>query len=232
MKLQAELQFSGRHWWQDCSESFKTKILRDQYIKEMNAKYQNIKFRAKGERDGITEDLRFEEECTLLEGVDTTPETKLIMTNKTVIIYTDGSSNYRDKSGGIGVYLKFGEIEKIIQKGYSNTTNNRMELRAILEAMRAIKNKSYEVHIYSDSEYCINICTSWIYRWKEEQYAGKQNQDLLELILTELDLFPKGNLIFHWVKGHSGVEGNEIVDMLASEARKAPGEHPDCLKTK
>ena len=149
------------------------------------------------------------------------------MSKKTVVIYTDGSAHYKDKLGGIGVYIKFGKHEKVISKGYYNTTNNRMELRAVIEAMKAITLKDYELHIYSDSELVVNTFTSWIFRWEKESFLGRKNVDLLKEGLEEYYKFPKGNVVFHWVKGHSGIQGNEIADMLASDGRNG-NQHIKC----
>lgn len=222
MNLKVEYQYSiwkdrddsdGR-WWVDSESTFKSKAARTRFINKMNAKYELIEFRAKG--------AEIEEEEIEVD-ICTKTEEEIVMKKKTVIIYTDGSAHYKDKLGGIGVYIKFGSAEKIISKGYSNTTNNRMEMRAIIEAMKAITLKDYEVHIYSDSELCINTFTTWIFRWEKEGFSGRKNVDLLKLGLEEYRKFPKGNLVFHWVKGHNGVQGNEIADMLASDGRT--GEH-------
>ena len=122
-------------WWIESERTFKSKSARTKFINKMNDKYEFIDFKPKGEE--ILEDPE----------PDTTLEKDLKMNKKTVVIYTDGSAHYKDKMGGLGVYIKFGTgsniKEKIISKGYSNTTNNRMELRAVIEAMKAIKLKDY-----------------------------------------------------------------------------------------
>ena len=211
----------GYSWWIDCEETFTTKASRTKFINKMRSKYQYLDFRATGvgsDNLKVKIDIRTEEEIS-------------IMSDKIVTIYTDGSAHYKDKLGGIGVYIKFGKgdqvKEKIISRGYSNTTNNRMELRAIIEAMKAITVKSYEVHIYTDSELCVNTFTSWIIRWEKESYAGRKNVDLLVEGLEELRKFPKGNVVFHWVKGHNGIQGNEIADLLATDGRKSEN-HKKC----
>jgi len=216
MTFKAEYQY--RHWadhidsdkwWIDCGKEFKTKAARTKYLNERNNKYLSICFRAKEE--GIK------------------------MRKRKIVIYTDGSCNYRDKLGGIGVYIKWGKHEKIISKGYSNTTNNRMEIRAVIEAMKSIIDKDkYLVHIYSDSELVVNTFTSWIFRWEADKFADpgqpdgmRKNHDILREGLKEYIKFPKGGVVIKWCKGHNGVDGNEIADMLATEGRKS-GEWIDC----
>jgi len=212
---------TSHSWWVDCEEPLGSKAAMTKFIKKMNSQYEFIDFRAVGapsDNPKVNIDTRTEEDTN-------------IMSDKTVTIYTDGSAHYKDKLGGIGVYIKFGTgdqmKEKIISRGYSNTTNNRMELRAIIEGMKAITLKNYKVHIYTDSELCVNTFTSWIGRWEKEGYAGRKNVDLLIEGLEELRKFPKGNVVFHWVKGHNGIQGNEIADLLATDGRKSSS-HKKC----
>jgi|SRR5690554_1210129 len=197
--------YGGTMWWVDSEKTFKTEATRTRFINKTNLEYTSIYYRRKGD----IEDIK----------LSTSPPNKLVMDKKTIVIYTDGSASYKDKLGGLGIYIQYGKFEKIVSRGYSNTTNNRMELRAVIEAMKEIKDKSFKLHIYSDSEYVVNIFTSWAFKWEKEKFAGKKNVDLLKEGLEEYRKFPKHNILFHWCKGHSGVMGNEIADILAGEGR-------------
>lgn len=219
MTFKAEYQYKhwtnhpdSEKWWISCSKVFKSKAARTRYINDMNKKYiTTCHFRAKKDKN---------------------------MKKEVIVVYTDGSCNYRDKLGGIGVYIKCGKHESIISKGYSDTTNNRMELRAVVEALRAIIDKSYTVNIYSDSELVVNTFTSWMFKWSQDGFVDhgqpdgmRKNKDIVTLGLEEYNKFPKGNVVMRWCKGHNGIEGNEIADMLATEGRKS-GIHEDCRKEK
>lgn len=211
---------NGNYWWVEDEKTFTSKASRTRYINKMNERYQHILFRPKGDEESELEEIEEVEISTLLE-------TEIVMSEKTIITYTDGSAHYKDGFGGIGIYMKWKEHEKIVSTGYSHTTNNRMELRAVIEAMKLVHDKSFQLHIYSDSEYVINTFTNWIFKWEIEGYVGRKNIDLLKEGLQEYRKFPKGNLFFHWVKGHNGIMGNEIADILAGEARKS-GEYIKC----
>lgn len=198
---------NGSRWWVESENTFRTERARDRQLKALGERYTQILFRPKG-IEPVTKEIE-------------------MSNDKTVIIYTDGSANWKDQLGGIGVYMRQGEYELTISRGYSHTTNNRMELRAIIEAMKEVIEKNYILHIYSDSEYCINVFTNWVYRWRDENYVGRKNVDLLKEGLIELEKFPKGNVIMKWCKGHNGIPGNEIADILAGEGRLS-GEYIRC----
>ena len=133
-----------------------------------------------------------------------------------VIIYTDGACSGNPGPGGWGVLLKFGRLEKELSGGEMETTNNRMELTAAIEALKAL-NRPCQVQFYTDSEYLRKGITEWMSAWKRRAWktAGKKpvkNQDLWR----ELDAVIQQHTIqWHWVRGHAGRRENERVDKLA-----------------
>lgn len=137
----------------------------------------------------------------------------------TVEIYTDGACRGNPGPGGWGALLSSGEHEKELSGAEPLTTNNRMELTAVIRALEALKRPS-EVRIFTDSEYVRRGITEWVKSWKTRGWKTAdrkpvKNQDLWE----RLDALAAGHKIeWRWVKGHSGVPGNERVDRLANEA--------------
>lgn len=144
---------------------------------------------------------------------------------KSIIIFTDGSCNVKDfqKRGGLGVYIKMGEKEIALRKGYSNTTISRMELRAILFALKSIKKDiSTNVYLYSDSEYAVNMIRNNSFDWENKLIKQNYcNRDLLDLIFKEIKDHKLMRLKLIWVRGHQKnyedeiVQGNFIADKLA-----------------
>ena len=140
---------------------------------------------------------------------------------KQIEIFTDGSCLGNPGAGGIGVLLRYKQHEKSLSKGYFLTTNNRMELLAVIEALNSLK-EPCDIHLYSDSQYMKNGITQWIFNWKINNWkasSGKpvKNQDLWQ----QLDaLAPQISLEWMWVKGHAGNRYNELCDTLAVEAAK------------
>lgn len=138
-----------------------------------------------------------------------------------VEVYTDGSSKGNPGPGGFGVVMIFGGKRKEISQGFRLTTNNRMELMAIVIVLESLKSKKHPVHITSDSKYVIDSITKgWVYSWVKKNFKGKKNKDLwLRYLAAE-----KGyKLRFTWVKGHAGHVENEICDQLAVlAAEKGP----------
>ncbi len=137
----------------------------------------------------------------------------------TVIIYTDGACRGNPGVGGWGAWLAFGNHEKSLYGSERQTTNNRMELTAAIEALGAL-NKPCHVTLYTDSMYLKNGVLSWIDNWKQKNWktaARKpvKNQDLWQALDG---LRNKHDIRWHWVKGHSNVPGNERVDRLANLA--------------
>ncbi len=137
---------------------------------------------------------------------------------KEITIYTDGSSLGNPGPGGYGAVLMSGPHRKELSEGYAYTTNNRMELLAVIVGLEALKEDGHTVHIYSDSKYVIDsIEKKWVYGWVKKNFKDKKNKDLW---IRLLKVYERHNVILHWVKGHSGVPENERCDQLAVEAAK------------
>lgn len=144
-------------------------------------------------------------------------------------LYTDGASSGNPGPGGYGTILRTiyqGEnaaykgklIEKEFSGGYRKTTNNRMELMAVIVGLEALKNSSQQVTIYSDSKYVIDaIEKRWVYGWMQKSFAGKKNKDLW---IRLMGLYRLHQIKLVWVKGHAGHPLNERCDRLAVAAAK------------
>lgn len=133
-------------------------------------------------------------------------------------LYTDGASSGNPGPGGFGVILRSGKYYKEISEGYRKTTNNRMELLAVITGLEAIKKPGQEVVIYSDSKYIIDaVEKKWVFGWVKKGFAGKKNKDLW---LRFLQVHKSHNIRFVWVKGHAGHPENERCDELAVAACK------------
>ena len=133
-----------------------------------------------------------------------------------ITIYTDGSSRGNPGPGGYGVVMKFKEHRKEISEGFQKTTNNRMELLAVITGLEAIKPANAPVKIYSDSKYVIDsVEKGWLWNWIKKDFKGKKNKDLW---LRFAEIYKKHRVSFQWVKGHAGVEENEVCDQLAVDA--------------
>ena len=136
-----------------------------------------------------------------------------------VQIYTDGACRGNPGPGGWGATLELGENLRELSGAESLTTNNRMELTAVIRALEALKRR-VAADIYTDSEYVRRGITEWLPNWKARAWrtADKKsvkNQDLWQVLDT---LASEHDIAWHWVKGHSGVPGNERVDQLANRA--------------
>lgn len=133
-------------------------------------------------------------------------------------IYTDGSSRGNPGPGGYGIVLSYNENEKEISEGFRKTTNNRMELLAVIVALESLKTTKIPVKIYSDSKYVIDAITKgWLKTWIQKNFKGKKNKDLW---LRYDKISMKFQVTFEWVKGHAGNIKNERCDVLAVEASK------------
>ena len=133
-----------------------------------------------------------------------------------IFLFTDGASSGNPGPGGYGVVLKCGAYEKEMSGGFSLTTNNRMELLAVIKGLEAIKWDNAEVHVYSDSSYVVNaINKGWLEGWVRKGFAKVKNPDLW---MRFLPLYKRHKVAFHWRKGHAGHPENERCDRLAVEA--------------
>jgi len=136
-----------------------------------------------------------------------------------VLIYTDGACKGNPGPGGWGVLLRSGAVEKELLGGHPETTNNRMELQAVIEALQALK-RPCRVTLYLDSEYVRKGITEWLAGWKERgwQTASKQPVKNVELWQRLDHLVQTGghDIEWRWVKGHAGDPGNERADALAN----------------
>ena len=133
-----------------------------------------------------------------------------------VEIYTDGSARNNPGRGGYGVILKYGEKEKELSQGYKITTNNRMELLAVIVGLESLTRPGLEVIIYSDSKYVVDsIEKKWVFGWVKKGFKDKKNPDLWRRFL---EVYPKHKVKFKWIKGHNDHPYNERCDVLATRA--------------
>ncbi len=135
-----------------------------------------------------------------------------------ILIYTDGAAKGNPGPGGYGIVMKTsdGKFEKRFSKGFRLTTNNRMELLAVIDALKKIKDKHLKIEIYSDSKYVVDaVNKDWISKWVRQYFAKTKNPDLWkEYIKTAKNL----DISIHWIKGHNNHPENEICDKLAVKA--------------
>jgi len=136
---------------------------------------------------------------------------------KTVIIYTDGACRGNPGPGGWGVLIEFGQLSRELYGGENNTTNNKMELKAAIMALRELK-EPCEIIFYTDSKYVLKGIEEWIHNWKKKGWVGANKKPIKNIELwKELDeLRDEHTIKWNWVKGHSGDPGNEAADMLAN----------------
>ena len=144
------------------------------------------------------------------------------MTNPDIIIYTDGSSRGNPGPGGYGIVMQ--EVDTTYKKefseGFKKTTNNRMELLAVIVALEKLKKHNQKVHIYTDSKYVSDsVEKKWVFSWESKGFKNKKNPDLW---IRFLSVYKKHKVSFFWVKGHNNNPLNERCDYLAVEASKQP----------
>ena len=143
---------------------------------------------------------------------------------KEVIIYTDGASRGNPGPGGYGVVLKHGRHRKELSGGFRKTTNNRMELMAVIAGLQALKEKCH-VTIFSDSKYVVESYTAgWAHGWRAKGWKKAKNPDLWK---TLLEICEQHQVKFKWVKGHAGNPENErcdVLSVLAAEQENLPAD--------
>ena len=134
-----------------------------------------------------------------------------------VVVYTDGACKGNPGPGGWGALLRWGDHAKELFGGEAQTTNNRMELTAVIEALAALKQRC-EVAIYTDSAYVKNGITTWIHNWKQRGWRTADKKPVKNIELWQrLDaLASQHDVRWHWVRGHNGDPGNERADELAN----------------
>jgi len=131
-------------------------------------------------------------------------------------LYTDGSAKGNPGKGGFGLVLISGKHYKEISQGFRHTTNNRMELLAVIVGLEHLKSKKCDVLVFSDSKYVVDsVEKKWVFQWVKKGFKGKKNADLWKRFLL---IYQKHNVSFQWVKGHAGHPENEKCDQLAVEA--------------
>ena len=142
------------------------------------------------------------------------------MKRQPIYLYTDGACSGNPGPGGYGVILRCGTLEREISQGYANTTNNRMELLAVITGLEAIRWERAEVEVWSDSSYVVKaVEEKWLDKWVATGFKKKKNSDLW---LRFLPLYKKHQVTFHWLKGHAGHPENERCDRLAVAAYGQP----------
>lgn len=136
-------------------------------------------------------------------------------------IYTDGACSGNPGKGGYGILMRVPEknYQKTFSKGYRKTTNNRMELLAVIVALEKLKSPDNDIHVFTDSKYVSDaINQKWLFGWVKKGFAKVKNPDLWKRFYP---LYRKHNPTFHWIKGHAGHPENEICDQLAVKASQS-----------
>lgn len=133
-----------------------------------------------------------------------------------ITIYTDGAARGNPGPGGYGVVLMSGIHRKELSQGFKLTTNNRMELLAVIVGLEALKNDGSLVEIFTDSRYVVDsVEKGWVFDWEKKSFKKKKNPDLWIRFLT---IYRRHKVKFHWIKGHSMIKENEVCDQLAVKA--------------
>ena len=141
-----------------------------------------------------------------------------------ITIYTDGSAKGNPGPGGYGIVLMSKDgLRKEVAKGYRMTTNNRMELLSVIDALEMLKKKPMDVTIFSDSKYVVDaVEKGWVFSWEKKYFDKKKNTDLWRRFLL---IYRQHNVRFVWVKGHASNLENERCDRLAVSAAEAEKNH-------
>ena len=133
-----------------------------------------------------------------------------------ITIYTDGSAKGNPGNGGYGIVMMSGAYRKELNQGFKLTTNNRMELLAVIIAIESVKKEGSEITIFSDSKYVVDaVEKKWVFGWEKKNFNKKKNPDLW---IRFLKIYRKQKVSFVWVKGHANNKENERCDMLAIQA--------------
>ena len=131
-------------------------------------------------------------------------------------LYTDGSAKGNPGKGGLGIILIAGKYYKEISQGFRYTTNNRMELLAVIVGLEKLNKNDSQVQVFSDSKYVVDaVDKKWVFSWEKKNFKGRKNSDLWKRFLI---VYRKHKVSFTWVKGHAGHTENEKCDILAVEA--------------
>jgi ribonuclease HI len=133
-----------------------------------------------------------------------------------VELYTDGAARGNPGPGGYGAILRYGKHEKELSQGYRRTTNNRMELLAVIAGLEALTKAGMDVMVYSDSKYVVEaVKQGWVFTWQKTGFKKKKNPDLWRRFL---EVYKKHNVKFTWIRGHNEHPENERCDVLATTA--------------
>jgi len=132
---------------------------------------------------------------------------------KQISLFSDGSALGNPGPGGFGVILRYKDTERIVRGGEAHTTNNRMELRGVIEGLKALK-EPCDVLVVSDSTYVLKGMVEWLPNWIKKNFKGIKNPDLWK---EYIDVSQKHNITTQWVKGHSDHSENERCDTIAKE---------------
>ena len=142
-----------------------------------------------------------------------------------ITVYTDGSAKGNPGNGGYGIVLLSGQYRKELKQGFRLTTNNRMELLAVIVALENIKTNESAITIYSDSKYVVDaVEKKWVFGWEKKNFNKKKNPDLW---IRFLKIYRKQKVSFIWVKGHADNKENEKCDALAVQAADGKNLQPD-----
>ena len=137
---------------------------------------------------------------------------------KEIHLYTDGAARGNPGPGGYGIVLEWPEknYKKEFSEGFKHTTNNRMELLAVIEGLKKLNESPLKVKVYTDSKYVADaFVKNWVFGWERKGFKNRKNTDLWIALLRE---YRKHEVSFHWVKGHNNHPQNERCDRLAVEA--------------